>query len=296
MATPHESDSESMTENHPSQQDISETPSSLSQSQNEESKGCEASEKPISDKLTKDHAKFDHSDLNSTKLELHDANKNSFVWINKILCYSFKHSYAVVHDLMKGLVILSFKDGSFKREELCLIDSSLVLVSHAINNSMFITQDDTGMLYLVSAVKKKLKKTKVWALCKKAQFFLNERVTSFYTLPRGESKSKDVVMCTSEGTIYTLKLLEKKMSGFMTKIQYKVLYNKLTEHDDREQLLKDYENGFENAFDGNTISEFFNIDLKEMKSLLNDIKQENQKDNKSELVNFNLLNIKMLFI
>lgn len=59
--------------------------SNIPKVQNEEGKNGESSEDLATNKQIKGHEKFDHSDLDSTKLELHGANKNSFVWINKIL-------------------------------------------------------------------------------------------------------------------------------------------------------------------------------------------------------------------
>jgi hypothetical protein len=241
--------------------------------------------------------KFDKSNPESTKLEILSVRKITFTWISKILCYSFKNKCLMVHDLMKGISLLNNVNDTFQftHESISLIDQSIILISHAVSNSLVLAQDDTGMLYLVGAKKKKVGTQKIWTVAKKAQYFLNERITSILTLSKGENKNSDIVLSTSEGNIYTVKILEKEMVSFMTKIQYNVLKQLATNLDENEKLLKKYERGFDGGFNGNLISKFFDIDLKKIKQLLNDIKQDSQKDNDRKLTEFNLLSIKMLF-
>lgn len=241
--------------------------------------------------------KFDPLNLESIKLEILNIKKITYTWISKILCYSFKNKYLVVHDLMKGISLLNNANDSFVlgNESISLIDQSIILVSHAVNNSLFVAQDDAGMVYLVGVRKKKVGKQKQWTVFKKAQYFLNERITSFLSLSKGETKNSDIVLSTSEGNIYTIKILEKEMVSFMTKVQYNVLKQLTTNLEDNEKLLQKYERGFDGGFNGKLISKFFDVDLKKIKQLLNDIKQDSQKENDRKLTEFNLLSIKMLF-
>ena len=124
---------------------------------------------------------------------------------------------------------------------------------------------------------------------------MNERISSFLSLEKGVSKSLEVFWSTVEGNIYNIKIIDNEMIKFMAKIQYNIMRIDSTSQEEKEEVLKIYEKGFGNGFNGNLISNFFNFDQKEIKQLLLDIRDENRKDNESKSINFNLLSIKMLF-
>ena len=124
---------------------------------------------------------------------------------------------------------------------------------------------------------------------------MNERITSFLSLSKESTKNHDIAFSTTEGNIYTVKFLQKEMISFMSKIQFNIMKKLTTGLEENEKLLKRYDDGFHNAFDGNLISKFFDVDLKQIKNLLNDIKVENQKDSEEKTIDYNLLSLKMLF-
>ena len=230
------------------------------------------------------------SELENIELECTKIKDKTFTWISKILCYSFKNRYIAVHDLMKGICLLNHTANSFtfKHESLCLIDSSLILMSHKITNSLFLAQNDKGVLYMITTERKRVRNSNVWSLIKTAEYNLNQRITSFFSIVKDETKVSDVVCSTCEGSVYDIKILPDDMVKFLTKIQYNVMKRHIHSSEEDEQLLKLYDRGFENGFNGNLISKFFSYDTKEIKKLLANIKE-------NAIVNFNLLSIKMLF-
>jgi len=241
---------------------------------------------------------FDSSDPSSIKLEVEVVSDFTFTWINKILCYDFQNKYLVIHDLMKGISLLNNTRDNFEfhNEKLILIDSSLLIVSHKINNSLFLCQDDHGNLNLIGVEKERVnRQLEIFKVTKKAQYQLNERITSFLSLNRRNTENNDIAFSTTEGNIYLIKLLENEMISFISKIQFNILKRLTSSLEENEKLLKKYDEGFNNAFNGNLISEFFDVDLKQIKQLLNDIKSERQKEGEENLKEYNLLSLKMLF-
>ena len=241
--------------------------------------------------------KFDTSDVESIKIELNSDKIHTFTWISNILWYSYENKYLVVHDLMKGIWILDNKNGdfTFTNEDVWLIDTSAILAAHSITKRFFLAQDDTGMLYLVSVKRKKQKKGKVWGLQQNAKYFINERISSFMSLKRVDVKSLDIYWSTIEGNIYNIKIIDSEMIKFMSKIQYNIMKIDSSSAEEKEEILKIYENKFGNGFNGDLISDFFNFNQNEIKRLLLDIRDENKKENESKSIDFNLLSIKMLF-
>lgn len=231
-------------------------------------------------------------DLDSIVFVVNRVKEKTFTWVTKILAYSFKNKYLVVHDLMKGICLLNHNTNifSFKHESLCMVDSSLILTSHKVNNSLFLCQNDKGVVYMLSTKRRRVKaKIYVWELYKIAEYNVNERITAFYSISKDEIKTTDVVFSTCEGNIYNIKILNEDMINFMPKIQFSVLKKNIKTSEEEEELLKQYEKGFGNGFNGDLISKFFSYDTKDIKKLLSEIKADS-------IVNFNLLSVKMLFI
>ena len=109
--------------------------------------------------MLEEDKKFDIKNPDSIKVELISDKTHTFTWISNILWYSFENQYLVVHDLMKGICILNNGNGDFGfiHENVWLIDTSTILIAHWITKTLFLAQDDNGMLYLVSAKKKSRK-------------------------------------------------------------------------------------------------------------------------------------------
>jgi hypothetical protein len=226
--------------------------------------------------------------LDSLKLELTTLPKFTFTWISSILTYSFAHKYLIIQDLFQGLCLLSCSHPfTFSTSHPFLPSSCPLLSAHCLSKTLFLAQDDRGQLFLVKIARK----NKRWRLREVARWAMGERVTAYLGISK--EKDKEVVMCTSEGSVFKMKVLDKEMVDFLKRIQYFVMKSKV-EEEDKEKLLKEFENGFGNAFDGNVIQEFFDFDLRGIKELLSEIKQSSIKENNSGLVNFNLLSIKML--
>lgn len=206
----------------------------------------------------KKKVKFDTKNPENTDLVLTTCKNHTFTWISKILCYSYKNKYLIVHDLMKGVSILNNHNDTFNfhHEGLSLTDESLILTSHCINTNMILAQDDSGVVYLVSPVKKKGKGQKIFALQERARYRLNERITCYFTLHKKDKRTASVWVGTVEGNIYTVKTLNNDICDFLVQLQYQVLKKRL-ENEELDSLLKRYERGFDRGFDGQIIQSVF---------------------------------------
>ncbi|CAI2370136.1 unnamed protein product [Moneuplotes crassus] len=257
------------------------------QSQSQDANMSEEEQKQATPESTQ--TRFDATNPDSVILVVKPVRNFSFTWISKILTYNFEEKYLVVHDLMKGISLLNNTSDNFEyhHEKIALIENPILLESHRISDSLFLCQDDAGVISLIGVDDTDLNQSQtVKTVYKKAEYLLKERITCFLSLSYDTShiiNNQNIAFSTFEGNIYTIKILEKEMVPFISKIQFNILKRLTNSLEENEQLLKKYDEGFRGGFSGNLIAQFFDVDLKEVKQLLGEIK------------GYNLLSLKMLF-